>query len=90
MSEGLTTRLPLDHCPRCEQKLDAATSLDFKTPMPGDLSVCIHCAAVLQWSPIMRLEVADLRTVPVEALQKVAAFVAAARYVTPRARHQRN
>jgi hypothetical protein len=57
---------PPAYCPACGKKLDAATSLklDGTHPKPGDLCICIGCAAVLQYegSPLRlrRLEGDDL------------------------------
>lgn len=38
-------RLPLSHCLRCGNKLDAASSGegDEELPAEGDLSLCIYC-----------------------------------------------
>jgi hypothetical protein len=57
---------PAPYCPACGKKLDGATSVerDGADPKPGDLGVCIGCAAVLQYhgSPLRlrRLEGDDL------------------------------
>lgn len=90
---ALTSRLPLDHCPRCQHKLDAATSMDYHTPKPGDLTVCINCAAICEWNQDMRLELFDpskLRTIPIKTLVTLMNTVAAVGYVKPRVRHQWN
>ena len=42
--------LPDDHCPACGHEFDAATNMtDTAAPKPGDLSVCISCATVLEF-----------------------------------------
>jgi hypothetical protein len=57
---------PPPYCPACGKKLDAATcvELDGADPKPGDLGICLGCAAVLQYqgSPLRlrRLEGDDL------------------------------
>jgi hypothetical protein len=43
------TRTPATWCPECQCKLEAASDLDTHKaiPVPGDLSLCIHCGTVL-------------------------------------------
>lgn len=54
---GDTVRLPEDRCPKCGGKLDAATGAESGPgPEAGDLSVCIHCLAMLQFDPNLRLK----------------------------------
>lgn len=47
-----------DDCPVCKRKLDAATEVggdgDGK-PRPGDLTVCIGCAAILGFGSDLKL-----------------------------------
>jgi hypothetical protein len=46
------------HCPHCGQELDAATDT-FRVgarPKPGDISVCLYCAAILQFNAALQLE----------------------------------
>ena len=38
-------------CPHCRRRLDAATGFDEHAPRPGDLSICLYCSAVLQFTP---------------------------------------
>ena|SRR5271167_3522625 len=49
----LTRRLPgpAPRCPECGKLMDAATSWEFDGawPRPGDVSICIYCAAPLQY-----------------------------------------
>jgi hypothetical protein len=42
---------PPPYCPACGKKLDAATSLklDGAHPKPGNITICIGCAAVSQF-----------------------------------------
>lgn len=46
-------------CPSCGHKLDAATatSANMQAPEPGDLSLCIECAAFLRYTRLMTLEI---------------------------------
>lgn len=47
-------RLKADKCPNCGYKLDAATSATGAgDPSPGDLTVCVRCAAVLVFTSEM-------------------------------------
>ena len=43
-------------CPSCSTKLDAATSVEGAVPKPGDLSVCVECGEVLQFTNDFSLE----------------------------------
>lgn len=44
-----------DHCPNCRRAVDSATNVDDDSlkPVPGDLSCCIGCAAVLTYQDDM-------------------------------------
>jgi hypothetical protein len=54
--------VPERRCPSCRAKLEAVTSLKHNDqPKPGDISVCLYCAAVLQFGNGM-----TLRAVPKE------------------------
>lgn len=45
-----TLRLPVDHCPWCGYRFDATSGVAHdNTPSPGDFTVCISCASVLQF-----------------------------------------
>ena len=55
-------------CPNCGNFLDAATQIggDAK-PDPGDISVCIECAAILQFGDDLALTIFpedELKTLP--------------------------
>lgn len=67
-----TTRVPLQHCPECNTKLDAASSLrEGLTPKAGDFTVCIACSVILVYEPglIVRLAGKDeLRKLDAETL----------------------
>lgn len=53
----ITTRTPVVLCPVCGHTLDAASSLTTPEarPEPGDFTVCIECARVLQFDARLRL-----------------------------------
>ena len=45
----MTTRTPVSSCPACGKIIDALSRPvdDDATPSPGDVTVCLYCAAVL-------------------------------------------
>jgi hypothetical protein len=48
MQEPMDFRTPVTRCPVCGHKLDAATAVNGKRPpIPGAVSVCIRCSALL-------------------------------------------
>lgn len=53
--DSRTTRLPTgNRCPYCEARLDAASHTTEKiAPKPGDLTVCMYCASVLVFDPLL-------------------------------------
>lgn len=58
--------LPLSPCPKCGSPNDAATSCDETDPeekarpVPGDVTVCIRCAAILQFTETMAVKEVQL------------------------------
>lgn len=49
-------RMTEDYCPECGHILDAAQSLnETRSPVVGDLSICAHCAAYLEYGPDLKL-----------------------------------
>lgn len=50
-----------DHCPACGHPIDSASVLFDETvrPSPGDLTVCLYCQTVLEFNPILKLQLAD-------------------------------
>jgi hypothetical protein len=49
---------PASHCPYCDNLLDMASGTDKddpRQPSPGDASVCLHCAQVLIFDPLLTL-----------------------------------
>ena len=54
--------LPEHRCPVCGYEMDAATGvLDLSRPLPGDLSICLNCAEVLEFTPDMQVKRATLK-----------------------------
>jgi hypothetical protein len=52
-----STRLPADYCPCCFRHLDAASGIDHDdTPTPSDVTVCMYCAAYLEFDENLRLK----------------------------------
>lgn len=41
-----TTHVPNCYCPKCNERLDAVTSLNGYIPSSGDFTVCIKCTSV--------------------------------------------
>ena len=51
-----TTLVPqAGDCPNCFERLDAASSLEGKSPKPGDYAVCAYCGAILIYSTALEL-----------------------------------
>jgi len=46
-------------CPQCKATLDGASHAD-STPEPGDLTICVYCTALLQFSDSMTLVGMDI------------------------------
>lgn len=51
-------RMPSSRCPSCGQELDGATDTvrDVRRPQPGDILICVYCAAVNKLGEDMMLE----------------------------------
>ena len=43
-------------CPKCGKILDAATGMGDYSPKPGDVTVCIGCEGVLQYTEDFHLQ----------------------------------
>lgn len=60
-----TTRTAPVSCPECGYAMDAHTSANPNepnaTPSPGDYTVCIECAAILLFTPEMKMRTTTLR-----------------------------
>lgn len=51
--------LPDDNCPKCQKHINAATATDGDSglePTPGDVTVCVGCAGILQFDGSMKLK----------------------------------
>ena len=75
-----TFRMQMQLCPNCGYELDAATKVEGSkgAPEPGDVTVCMGCAALLQWDSEKKLTPARLDEMPAEmrgTLEKVIAAV---------------
>lgn len=57
MPMSLGSPIPISLCPLCGHLLDRAESLTHPTeaPSPGDWTVCIGCAAILEFDHQLRL-----------------------------------
>lgn len=51
--------LPNNYCPSCCKLNDGASNIEDPAlvPGPGDLSVCIHCATILQFDEKLKSQV---------------------------------
>jgi hypothetical protein len=81
--EPTKTKLTPAACPTCGKVLDSAMCLTTEnTPSPGDLSVCIQCLALLQFTENLGLDLCDEATLDdPEALAEVAKIRAAITHV---------
>lgn len=58
--------LPIFPCPKCGSPNDAATSCDETDreqnvrPRPGDISVCIRCASILQFQEDLTVKIISM------------------------------
>lgn len=54
MKHSDCARVPVQFCPKCGAKHNAAGTLgEPAVPRPGDLTVCIRCAAPLQYDMLL-------------------------------------
>ena len=64
-------RVPESHCPDCGYLMDRSGTDDGSSPEPGDVSICIRCAAILCFTGNLCLcratkaEIAKMRRDPV-------------------------
>lgn len=51
-------RMPVSRCPHCGEVLNGATDTvrDVRRPQPGDILICVYCAAVNQLGADMMLK----------------------------------
>jgi hypothetical protein len=85
----MTTRLPLCLCPVCESKLDAATATDDDNVVPksGDVTICIYCTSVLEFTDDMTVEQIDVKSVEPELQDILVAMIAEIQYNRPTTLH---
>lgn len=76
----VTTHIKPSPCPACGHVMDAATAVfDDVTPKPGDATVCINCAALLQFADDLSYKPANTHELPLDALEQLADVQAAVR-----------
>jgi hypothetical protein len=74
----VTTRLKPVSCPTCRYEMDAATAVFAAVrPKPGDVTVCINCAALLQFANDMSLILANTHELTLDVLDQLAEAQAA-------------
>lgn len=55
---SLTTLMDECNCPQCGYHLDAATGINGDTiPESGDISICVNCAAILEFTEDLTLQI---------------------------------
>ena len=64
-----TAKMAICVCPVCRKRLDAASSATGSKalPLPGDIIICIGCAAILEFGPglaVVRLSAATQASLP--------------------------
>lgn len=78
-----TFRVPDMRCPECKVQLGAATAMQHDArPKPGDLSVCIVCAATLRFDEAMgvrALSLTELAALPIGVIEELQKHVMAVR-----------
>lgn len=51
------------HCPRCNKTLDGWSHEGNAKPKKGDVTVCVYCSAVLQFTKKLRLKHASAKAI---------------------------
>lgn len=88
IKDGYVGRVPMAFCPFCFWQLDAATNMEGPdAPQPGDFTVCIECAGVLQYGPDMQLLASSLLEVPMHSRLSFAKVVQTIKTLRPHARY---
>jgi hypothetical protein len=65
-------RIDKQACPRCGYVMDSiAPSEGFDMPMPGDITLCMKCAFVMQIDDTMHLVAADLSKLTVDQINDI-------------------
>jgi hypothetical protein len=80
-----TTRLSPQPCPRCQHRLDSATSIseDVYSPKPQDYTVCLNCQQILQFDAYMFLQPRRFDEVADEAKAEIARLIVAMQKFIP-------
>jgi hypothetical protein len=70
----MTNKMPVCQCPTCESKLDAASASDGSetTIMPGDVTICVYCTEILEFTEEFMVEKVDITTLPIELQDSLA------------------
>ena len=63
----MATKLDADKCPKCGYFFDSATCVDETKgdiePTAGDISLCVNCAAILEFDENLKLRMCDDKTI---------------------------
>jgi hypothetical protein len=51
------------HCPSCDKTLDGFSAQHKEIPKPGDLTVCVYCSEILEFTAEMELQSASAETI---------------------------
>jgi hypothetical protein len=67
-------------CPECKYAIDAATAaFSHARPKPGDVTVCLNCAAILEFADDLTVQRTDTTKLPLDVLEQLAEVQAAVR-----------
>lgn len=56
-------RVPLQQCPWCAARLDAVSGPDGLMPRPGDLTICLYCGGVSEFTENLELQFPNGHTI---------------------------
>jgi hypothetical protein len=64
----MTNKMPVCQCPTCESTLDAALASDGSdlAVVPGDVTMCVYCTEILEFTEEFMLTKVDINTLPIE------------------------
>jgi hypothetical protein len=73
MSEYPHVRVPKQNCPVCKHILSAVGTLagDVPTPVAGDVTVCLECGALLEFTKKLALRLIDERKLDPETFKEI-------------------
>ncbi len=67
-------------CPSCGERVNAHAGADHDhKPQPEDVSVCVHCVAVLQFDDDLRLRKIAIESLPLETQRQLKDVIAVIR-----------